>query len=596
MRTRLAACLALAALGFAADAVADSDVVQLPPMFVREQRSGPRWLYASVGGIEVLSRCDRDTTLSFVRNYLLRERELERLLPAFLQYREATPAIMILYTSAEEESMTAQLKELMDRSAREQSAGNATSWSIGTQSAQIVRTIPQMSLMDADSTGMIYTLEPDLPSRPLFGGTRMTFHDDFGSRDAYADISFTNERIGTLLSLRAPPLPEWFRIGFYILYGQIDWTDDSRIRVAPLVWVSNRESRRTKAGEPADFLPLREMLADPPVGDGAEAKAKRSLRVAEIGLFLRWALSSDDRRQALYRLVDAGSRGQGGDAAIRAAFGLDPAEIERQLKHYFKDAVRTPLPVMRVDDIDLPTISLAPADRATIDRIQGDMGRKEIVYLNANASRSLQLYISQVGIGLANAYREGPPDARLSAVVGLYYAGTGRPDEARRPLEEAVRAGVERPSVYLELAKIRFREAAAHPQGPLGMLSEAQQAQVLVLLRQAAQYPPALTQTYSLAVDVLRRSSRPVTESERRFLLDGIALFPERLRLVALAAQFCAERGLAADAVRLIDRSLPYASAQDLARLEDLRKAFARAPGLDDNSGGAGLGLQTPSR
>jgi hypothetical protein len=156
--------------------------------------------------------------------------------------------------------------------------------------------------------------------------------------------------------------------------------------------------------------------------------------------------------------------------------------------------------------------------------IRGDWERLEIAQVRQRYPALTERYIEQARRTLHRAYDRGERDPRLLAVLGLTECDAGNPAAAQSLLEAAVRGGVVRPRVQLELARLRFKDLTARDAGR--RLTIAETASVLELLRAAHGVAPPLVDVYALAGRVwLQTESRPSTD-DLAMMSDGARLFP----------------------------------------------------------------------
>ncbi len=193
-----------------------------------------------------------------------------------------------------------------------------------------------------------------------------------------------------------------------------------------------------------------------------------------------------------------------------------------------------------------PPLVLRDATQAEIGRIKGeafmlaghpDLARTELVA----------------------AYVRGERDPQLLAALGLYQHTAGDDDRARKFLEAATAAKVVRPAAYLELARLRYADALAKPGAPDGDFSPAQLASVVDLLLAARRQTPPLAGTYELLADTWAHSPTKPKREEVGVLVEGVRLFPNRLRLLYQTSLFCVDAGMNEVAGSLVDYGLKVA-------------------------------------
>ncbi len=474
----------------------------LPPLLVHEHRAnGPVWRYASTsGGLEVLSRGDDRLTTAFVTSFLRRQAELEEILPPLLQLRQSVPLQIILITPEVEKTMNEELVRTMQAQGKKDSSGYITSEASALQVYLLVRTIPQLTLSDAESTGIICTLTDQRGFVPVGAGGD-NFFKNLRDDGSYSGMNFTAGRIGSILGGRLPPLPSWFKSGFLSFFQDITWTDAETIQAIPVHWISDSLVRQIKrnptapdgvagqfsmsgeeikpgAGGPDSFgesygpkrpedtrlalLPLRRFFDGPLGGATSLTPDESNLWKAQASLFFHWAFAKPERREAFWKFVDLSSRQGASDALLRQCFGLDAHGLEGALLAYLPTAVKAPLVLIDPASVKVPGFALRNATYVEAARIKGDMGRKEIAYVKDTAPLSVVQYVDQVGKVLNGPVEDSERDPAELAVLGLYDCDIGNYDDAFPYLEAAAAAHVPRPTLYIELAKIR-RDRAPRP-------------------------------------------------------------------------------------------------------------------------------------
>jgi len=179
----------------------------------------------------------------------------------------------------------------------------------------------------------------------------------------------------------------------------------------------------------------------------------------------------------------------------------------------------------------------------------------------------------------AAPYIRGERDPRLLATLGLFDHAEGEDVRARKFLEAAVAAKVDRPEAYLELARYRFAEALAKPGAGDGAFSAAQSGAIVGLLLAARKLPPPTNATYDLLAETWGRSPTKPTKDDLRVLVEGVQLYPGRLKLVFQTAALCSEAGILDAAHSLADHGIRYAPDPTVkARFEKLKATFPPLP------------------
>jgi len=178
-----------------------------------------------------------------------------------------------------------------------------------------------------------------------------------------------------------------------------------------------------------------------------------------------------------------------------------------------------------------PPLELRDATQSEVGRIKGEAmmlaGRK-----------------AAAGTELIAPYVRGERDPGLLAALGLHERANGEEERARKFLEAAVTAKVVRPDAYLALARFRHADALAKPAGTEGKLSAEQVQGIISLLLTARTQPPQNSEIYDLIAETWMVSATTPTRSDLQPLVDGVHLFPGRLRLVYQSAVLCGAAGL----------------------------------------------------
>ncbi len=602
---RMIALILPALLPLAVAAAGDAPVLMLPPLLVREHRkNGPVWRYASVAGIEVLSRGDDRRTTAFVTSFLRRQAELDEILPPLLQLRQSVPLQIILITPEVEKTMNEELVRTMQAQGQKDSSGYVTSEASALQVYRLVRTIPQLTLSDAESTGMICTLA-DQPGPVSANAGSENFFRNLKDDGSYSGMNFTAGRIGSILGGRLPPLPSWFKSGFLAFFQDITWTDAENIQAIPVHWISDslvRQIRRNPTapdgaagqfsmsgeeikpgdGGPGSFgvgygpkrpedtrlalLPMRRFFDGPLGGTTPLTPAESKLWRSQASLFFHWGFSRPERRDAFWKFVDLASRQGASDALLRQCFGLDAHGLEGALVAYLPTAVKGPLVLINPAAVKVPDFQLRDATYVEAARIKGEMGRKEIAYVKDTAPLGIGQYVEQVGRVLNGPVEDSERDPAELAVLGLYDCDIGRNDDAFPYLEAAAAAHVPRPTLYVELAKIRRDHALAHPTGADGRLGPDQLAAILGLLRESRRYAPEQMEAYLLTLVTWNQAAVSPSHESLSFLREGTELFPGNLDLVSGTAQLYLDNGFGPEARQIVDHALACLAPDSAAR------------------------------
>jgi hypothetical protein len=458
-----------------------------------------------------------------------------------------------------------------------------------------------------------------------------------------ANVYGVDTSTGTcVISLRrlfhsTPPLPNWliagllgencgvFRDGFmpYVNFGE-----GERIRYADgpgTLWVSLDETQqllkelKKDKNAKVDAPALGTLFSEAPI-----PARNRLLLESEAGLFVRWGLmgpgsDSPEVSRGFLEFVRRSRREPATERMFTECFGVGYAAMDERLGAFLRTVLAKPTTV-KLDirsTFGLPEFTEATADQ--IGRILGDWLRMKGDSLRGNDSGMGRECLDAAGRMLERAYREDnglPPDvdpsrgggtsaappsggsARGAAVVmkpfvvsadrihdpgllavyGLYEHDVGNDRKARELLEAAAKAGVVRPGAYLVLGELRLEDATAKPLGPGGKLSAEQAAFVLEPLHAAMRGPP-VPGVYGLIVETWGHCVAKPGAGDIEEIAEGVARFPRITPLAYRSALLCAQSGYPAEAAKLIDKGLLFATRSDIIEhFERLRSTLPPAP------------------
>jgi hypothetical protein len=220
-----------------------------------------------------------------------------------------------------------------------------------------------------------------------------------------------------------------------------------------------------------------------------------------------------------------------------------------------------------------PPLALRDATQSEIGRIKG-----ETILLAGHTAAARTELIAP--------YIRGERDPQLLASLGLFEHSAGEDDRARKFLQASVDGRVPRPDAYLELARLKYADASASPAAPDGKFSPEQTRAVINLVTAAHTQPPPLAALYELAADTWTRSAVTPGRDDVGVLIEGVRLFPSRLRLVYQTASLCADAGMIPQAHALAGHGLGVApDAPTRARFEALKAALPPEPAAPARAG-----------
>jgi hypothetical protein len=253
---------------------------------------------------------------------------------------------------------------------------------------------------------------------------------------------------------------------------------------------------------------------------------------------------------------------------FKECFNLTYKQMSLQIRSYVDFTVYQHKEYKAKQDVIIPPppLALRDATESEVGRIKGE------AMLAAGHSAAARRE-------LIAPYVRGEREPHLLAALGLYELHEGDAVRARKFLETAVAGKVVRPAAYLELARLRYADAQAKPAGPENQFSAAQAGAILGLLDTARRQPPPVPAVYDLMADTWMRSVDTPKREDVTVLVDGVRLFPGRLKLTYQAAVLCSSAGLAEAAHSLAEHGIrvaPEAAAK--ARFEALKAALPPAP------------------
>ena len=518
----------------------DEPTIMLPPLeVVGAGPTGRPWEYAAYPGGEVLSRTSQGVTREFLEAQFRLQQVIALILPVELQGKRSVPDLLILTTQAEASNPA---KDIVARAATE---GAAKAKALSSQivldadfdrTRTSVRILPNLRLNDTDSTAVYATI------------------DEFAFRGS--SLQFMPDQLRFLLESRVPRLPRWFVAGLEDLFAEAQLKDNT-LTFGRAGWVPREEALRILGS--ADYAPKLFDLTDlfektPPPARDASLEASRIWR-AHAALFVRWMLMNDSRRARLWKLVARAADGPVTEEIFQQTTGLDYFELRERLGDHLRQAMMKGEFTLKVPKLArLPAVEIRPATPVEIARMRGDWERVVANWVRARQPTFLEQYVRQARRTLSQAYERGERDPRLLAVLGLFECDLGNDRAALPYLEAAHAAGVIRPRVYFELARIRYADALAKPEGEERLLNVAQLNTVMEPFKVGFAQEPALLESYRLMAEAWCRSA-VILRPEQIALCDrAVRLFPTDLDLIYSVALLKTTHGFFADAVALARR------------------------------------------
>ena len=544
-------------------AVEREAAIELPPMIIAESSKAPPWLYARVGETEYLSRCSMSTTRAYITSQLEVRRMLHVFIPPDFFSPTAVPIVSILAPlEARQDSDDIARREML----RMEKQSVERAHEEGRRNLQVpavtrLRFLPNLRLDDRDMLGVFtYISERDFQKERII---------------AAPDYVYAR------LVARTPTLPPWLIEGLVSLYQQAAFTEQP-ITMQPARWVTPEDT----AGLRRDPDSRRVML---PVSDLFTPSAlmtpesRHPQRVdawrAQAVLFVRWCLdpANAPAADALWKLGRRGSVELITEALFTECFGFGYADLQERLSDYLPVAVKQPA---RIEPGRLPAVprfEVKPATPAQIARLRGEWERLQIPFVRGKHPEFLPRYIEQAQLTLRRPIGRGERDPQLLAALGLCELDAGDPATARPWLEQAAAAGVQRPRVHFEVARLRWRDLSQNTGEKVGFTA-SQVPPVLEPLRVAAAQTPSLPEVYLLIGDAWLRCRDRIVASDYDLLVKAAPQF-RRLPAIGLRLGLLQVRlGRREEATKTLTAAREFASQVELrAQFDELLAALAVA-------------------
>lgn len=356
----------------------------------------------------------------------------------------------------------------------------------------------------------------------------------------------------------APRPPVWFRVGVGNLI---------RLTDPEITWNPRGYYTRTLQLLP----PMHELLAMPlPASHALTISPDPDAPDSALGamhhaaaLFVHYGLYGEGgrHREKMIAFVRRAAEGPVDEAAFVACFGMDHAAMHMALREYMRSPGfgEVDLIAERKKQLaGLPTLELRAASLAEVARIEGE-------------ARIMAGYGGDAHRQFTQAHQAGERDPQLLASLGIAECGVRATDRARPLLEAAAAAGVPRPMLYLQLARLRYSEMKASAVAGT-RVPRAEAAPVLAVLEKARALQPPAAEVYQCFVVLFADLADPLTTAELAIIDEAARLFPRDAELIFAGAKAKRDHGDAAGAAELIERGLAATNNTGVrARFERLR-------------------------
>jgi hypothetical protein len=562
----LAACVALSSLftwpasGLGAQDVAKEKPVELPVYNVVDSRELPppeKWFYTRIPGFEVLSNASMRQTRRLVEDFQRFSLALDLVWPG-VQQPAAVPTTLIVCGRGQQFDQFLPADQRADRAMvslplrdKEQ-----TAIIIDFQSKVLNLTTPEGLAAAAEAAAAV---TDDTVS--IGGGNP-------GIRvDAVAHLY--REYVRFLLSGVQPRGPAWFEEGLSQILMGIEVTDKAIVvgKVDDPNAISTEKAMLADAGisgtppvEDLTFnaalknrrlLSTEEVLSKP--YDSPEAKSPiGSTWSKQAAAFVHWGLYGNQgkHQKEFLTFIRRLDREPLSEALFKECFKQSYRDMGFTLRSYIDHTDYKIAGVEAAKGQKLPQpvpVEVREATEAEVGRLKGDALR---LAGNKAAARTT----------LTIPYIRGERDPQLLAAIGLMERAEGDDAKARKVLEQAAKDKAVRPRAYLELARLRFAEAAAKPTEGGDRFNGEQTAAVLTPLFTARTQPPPLAEVYELIAETWGRSVITPGKEHLAVLDEGVRRFPRDTALIQATATQKIRAGLVTEAAQLIDFGLRTAT------------------------------------
>ena len=556
--TRLFLLLASLTATFGQEA-ANEKPIELPAYTVAETRALPppeKWSYGRIAGFEVLSNASPAATTRLVNDFQRFSLALGLVWPG-VQRPVAVPAELILCgRGGKFDAFVPKVEARSDRAM-------ASLTLRGPDVSAIVIDFQTKVLNIATPEGLAAAAAA--PTTDADGNAIGGAGDPGLAIDAYRQLY--REYIHFLLEGLKPRPPAWLEEGLAQIFMAMEITDrsvtvgkleDPNAISAEQAALNDSGAGGTAPQEDRDFnaalarralLPMAELFA---VANDSDI-ARQSLGgtwAKQCYAFVHWGLYGDQgkHQQAFITFLRRLDREPVSEALFKECFKKSYRDMELTIRGYVEFTSHNVAGVAAAKGQKLPEpppFELREATESEVGRIKGDVlrlaGHEEAAHLE-----------------LIAPYIRGERDPQLLAALGLQERAAGDRPRARKFLEAAARANAVRPRAYLELAHLRFADAAAHPAAG-DAFSAAQTVEILKALFTARSQPPPLPDVYEAIGEVWSRCAVTPTAAHLAVLDEGVRLFPRNATLIASTAELKVKAGLVSEAATLIDLGLRVA-------------------------------------
>ncbi len=523
----------LAAQNAAPASTAAEPAIELPKFEVTDSRVLPppeKWRYAAIPGFEVLSSVSARETTRFVKDFLLLQEVIGAIMPGFRPSEVTVPTSLIL---------TGRGKDF-DR------------FLPADREEERLRT-----------TGLFF----DDPERGAiivdFALSELQL-EDHTTEEADPYRSFYKEYFRYLIRRQTGGKPPpWFEEGLVQIFAAMDfnrkWINFAQIGDG---FGGPRTGDFNRILNERALMSFPDLFSDPP-------KQRGTFWSAQCYAFVHMCLYGRGQKyqKGFIKFLGRINREAPTEEMFKECLGLDYKKMALELRGYigFTDYKAMQYTAKKGQELpNPPSVTLRDATESEAGRIVG-----EVLRLGGHGP--------EAHLALIAPYVRGERDPQLLAALGLDEILSGESARAKKFLEAAATARVERPRAYLELARLRFDEARATPGSPVEKLSAAQVKRALEPLLVARQQKPPMAQVYALIAEIWTRSEKGPTKEEFNVVVEGVQTFPRNTALVLQATLLAASHQFSKEAYFLASHGVKIArSPVDRERFATLAAAFER--------------------
>ncbi len=527
------------AVGWAADKkpdmkpVMDEPAEVLPKFEVTDSRILPqpeKWRYTSLPGYEVLSTVSARETTRFVKDFFLLQAGIDAIMPGFATPDVAVPTSLILV-----------------------GRGNGFDRFIPADREEARYRTNGIFLPDAERGAIVVD----------FVLSELTL-EDATTEEADPYRGFYKEYFRSLIRRHGgDKAPAWFMEGLVQLFSKID-VNKKWINFAQLGdgFGNMTETDFNQRLAQHAIIPFDQFIPDLSKERGTywEAQCYAWVHMCLYGQNMKY-------QKGFVKYIARSSTETANEALFKECFGKTYKEMALELRGYISftnyKAMQYTAKTKKDQLPDAPPFTIRDATDAEVGRIVGTALR-----LGGHGEQAHNMLIAP--------YIRGERDPQLLAALGLDEKLAGNDDRARKFLEAAATAKVERPRAYLELAGLRLNEAKAKPAAG-EKLSEAQVKKVLEPLLVARTQKPPMAAVYTLIAETWNQSAVAPTRDQFNVVLEGVQTFPRSTNLVMQATILAVAHNFTKEAMILVKHGQKVSRDQATrTRFELLEQALER--------------------